>query len=237
MSILLETLNQDESSDEKAKSKADSSIPDIHASHYDDEMLGDEWLYKKLKYWQLATYSLVVLLLTSWSYFYSNQISVPTKKVLVQTVNQAPGVATETMEAIAKTEPQNKPEVPLTDNRVEIKESNKTNLQYVPKKREAKIENKQAFLVETVEPAKEAVQNSVSVLLEELPLQLQQQFPQININSYVVSNNEQDSFVILDGSFFKANQTIMPDLILRKINKENMLIEFHSYLVKIPFNQ
>jgi len=59
MSILLESLNQ-------PKKPSDHDIPSVNDSHFDDEMLGDEWLLKKLKFWKMVSGLLLIVLVFSW---------------------------------------------------------------------------------------------------------------------------------------------------------------------------
>ena len=67
MSILLESLNQ------KVDKTELHQLPDVHSSHFDDEMLGDEVLYKQLKLWKLISLILSLLILLSWGYFYQQK--------------------------------------------------------------------------------------------------------------------------------------------------------------------
>jgi len=63
MSILLESLNQS-----KEDNKGD--VPSVTDSHFDDEMLSDEWLLKKLKMWRIFSAYLLVFVIVSVSFFY-----------------------------------------------------------------------------------------------------------------------------------------------------------------------
>ena len=76
--------------------------------------------------------------------------------------------------------------------------------------------------------------NSVTLSIDELSPELRQQLPLININSYVVAETANDSFVILDGAFYKVDQVIAPNLILREITNDEIVVDFKSQRIKIP---
>ena len=65
MSILLESLSQKSTS-------SGESVPDLSVTHFDDEMMGDDWLLQRLKYWKLFCLFLVLLLVASWVLFFND---------------------------------------------------------------------------------------------------------------------------------------------------------------------
>jgi len=219
LSILLESLNQ------QADENRNHQLPDIHSSHFDDEMLGDEVLYKKLKLWKIISLLLFLILLSSWGYFYfqmNHRGGDAPKKVLDETavveIKQAP-------------ENNNKK---TNETQVESAKEEVGNT-YKPQKREVKtVENTVSVQQEKTKTERSPKTIGAAVFVKELPTELQQKFPNIEINSYVIADKSEDSFVILDGSFYKTNQVITPDLTLRNITSENIIVEFHAYLVKIP---
>ncbi|TQV87700.1 GspB domain-containing protein [Aliikangiella coralliicola] len=262
MSILLESLSKESPSKQQ-------DIPDLHASHYDDEMLGDEWLLKRLRVWQIATAILLVLLLISWSYFLfsgknidssstsadiatvtaeSNKRSSPsdisdkTIERLKQTAEVSETKSSEPKSNGAKAENFEKTQ---TDSQSTDKNKlNRTTQVYKPQKRrpqetaENSSQNATQSTVSNTTSGQNAASNTskkiATIMFDELSIELQQQFPQISINSYVVAEKPGDSFVILDGDFYKINQVITPDLVLRGITSEHIVVEYRSYLVKIP---
>lgn len=58
MSILLESLNQSQGEER-------NSVPSVDDSHFDDEMMSDEWLLAKVKFWRYLSFSLLALLIIS----------------------------------------------------------------------------------------------------------------------------------------------------------------------------
>ena len=259
MSILLESLNK-ESTPEQQK------VPDLHASHFDDDMLGDEWLLKRIRAWQIVTAILFVSLVISWSYFLfvdrdarslngtSNGFASGTgaehssnkKEVMIEKSSPKQSALTNN-----DSSPERGTEVTVqvNDNQdiSEIPEnvaSNKNKQVYKPQKRKntqpdqfSSANNVQPTISSKAQDEKIPANNSTSgaaILFDELSIELQQQFPQLSINSYVVADNPGDSFVILDGAFYKINQIITPDLILRGITNEHIVLEYRSYLVKLP---
>ncbi len=274
MSILLDSL-------EKNKDEENNAVPDVHASHFDDEMLSDEWLLTRVKRWQYIALCLALALITSWFYFYFNTSKLSLEQQgknvgLNQSISSQPSVV------------ESKPEQNKTNSKVEsakanlefasgsqqtevglaksqsassgatdkaidtstLDESQNANqiennkVVYQPKKRELK-QNTQAAKTSITTQAKTknvkntqvksaVTQNSPAIFFDELPLNLQESFPSIELGSYVVSDSSENSFVIIDGGFYKINQVIAPDMVLRGINTDHILVEFKSYYVKLP---
>ena len=277
MSILLDSL-------EKNKDEAQNAVPDVHASHFDDEMLSDEWLLARVKRWQYLSLCLALALVTSWFYFYFNSSELPVSNQGIDTsLVQPKGASTDVSEAkleqsgsaskaeMAKAEIENidsnqksnslvtqekraesqtaSSDTDNASNTSVVDESqNSSQLEnnkvvYQPKKRETKPHNQTAQnsnslaktkSVQNTQVKSAATQKSPAIFFEELPLNLQETFPSIELGSYVVSDNSENSFVIIDGGFYKINQVIAPDMILRGINTDHILVEFKSYYVKLP---
>ncbi|TQV74876.1 hypothetical protein FLL45_07910 [Aliikangiella marina] len=265
MSILLESLSQQQANRNK-------QVPDLTDSHFDDDILGDEWLIRKVKIWQVASISLTCLLLISWGVFYwyidglDNQqalnIAVDTNasdKVLpvndgsVRPTSPNPDNSTGKQASTAV----GSNTVARTDNDPSSKKV------YKPQKRQQQsqvplntpvVDSANTFDSHSSEPAIVSAQTSESserantpasnsveagsegapLTLEALSAEMRQQFPNIEINSFVVSENPENSFVILDGNFYKINQVIAPNLILRDISKEAIVIEFKGQKVSLP---
>jgi len=61
LSILLESLNQQENKNQ--------AVPDVHSVHFDEDMLGDDWLRRRVRRWQIIASVLLLALILSWSYW------------------------------------------------------------------------------------------------------------------------------------------------------------------------
>ncbi len=261
MSILLESLSQQEHEQNR-------ELPDIHSSHFDDDMLGDEWIIKKMQRWRLLSIVLIVSLAASWLFFiFGNsfshiennrqaEVDFNEKETIVNKVTDASEMLNKepaervdaqidtldvspvtTGDAHIKSAPQQL----TTSNQNQIKQDK---IRYVPQKKnllETERETEESEL--SVKPNSIGGGTQVNgnhqviggvIDREELSFELQQKFPQIVISSYVVASNPEESFIILDGSFYQIDQRIAPDLILRGIEQDHVIVEFHSYLVKLP---
>lgn len=244
MSILLESLNKEPSSQT-------NQVPDIHDSHFDDDMLGDEWLLRRVKIWQIVSLILVALLVISGFVFYNkiSQEKLLSEKLMAENselksqLDEAlqPSVSTTVQEKVEVSPPVVQENTSTIEKTLSTEnETPSAKQQYIPKKREVveapvKTVSKNTSDRPVTAETKSNNTSQGSVLTkEELSEDLREQFPNIQINSFVVADNPQDSFVILDGSFYKVNQVIAPDLILREISKEYILVEFHTQLVKLP---
>lgn len=84
------------------------------------------------------------------------------------------------------------------------------------------------------EPAEMAADLGSAVSWESLSSEEKKRFPKLEVNSYVVSKNPNKSFVIMKSRFYKINQFITADLILRDITQTHIMIEFNDKLVKLP---
>ena len=255
MSILLESLSQQNASNE-------SEVPDLSDNHFDDELLGDEWLIKRVKIWRVIAIALFVLLIASWLFFYQQMNSVPrsqnsSNQILAHFANQDSASATERVESKTtnnqSSSSQRKPaDSPVLTEQTEltVAQQNVTEKKvYKPQKRE----NTQSKTINSAQasttgnsgsiqkkesaPASQTVAETslgATLSVQELSEDLRNQFPNIEINSFVVAEDPEDSFVILDGSFYKMNQVIAPNLILREIGKDAIVVEFKGQKVSLP---
>lgn len=270
MSILLESLNKEPTDQE-------NQVPDVHASHFDDDMLGDEWLLRRIRMWQVLSFLLIVVLVISWVSFYGQLDQAQSKSAELiaensalksqlknesqvdttassntQLENKASDISLGTNTKV-QPEAQSEAAAPVIEstpvdthsqasNSVATDEPKNNKLQYVPKKRQPR-DAETAVSKSSISSRKtpsQMVSNDTSqgtiLSKEELSSELLSQFPNIEINSFVVAENADDSFVILDGSFYKVNQVIAPNLVLREISKQYILVEFHTQLIKLPHN-
>ncbi len=240
MSILLDSLQQN-------KQENEPELPNIHASHFDDEMLSDEWLLKKIKIWKGISFTLALIVIASWSYFLLSKkaddlAQAQTQAQIVAENLQAKQPKENNNQQPAQKQQKTQESVLFNEGKtVEPEEvinikNNTEQTEYQSKKRENIVaKNKVEKNENTVKQV--AVRDpKAAILVTELPANLQNDFPSIELGSYVVADAPQDSFVILDGSFYKINQVIAPSLILRGITKDHIVVEFKNYWVKLPHN-
>ncbi len=83
-------------------------------------------------------------------------------------------------------------------------------------------------------PAEISKEIGPAIAWQELSSDEKKQFPQLQIGSYVISDNPHKSFVIMQNRFYKINQFITPDLILRDITTGYIVVEFNNKLVNVP---
>ncbi|MCW8876768.1 MAG: hypothetical protein OQK51_06890 [Kangiellaceae bacterium] len=261
MSILLESLSQKE---ETASPDKKDDVPGLHSTHFDDEMLDDEWLLRKLKMWRLVSIASVILLTVSWIYFIFNWST--SEQIVSDNITES------NIRQQKQATPENKPltkEIASTENgaaqkteveKESVRPNNLTSQEtevvpgaidkrevYQPKKREAKLHSQPQHQSQTrkdkpsgtVSVSAENITNlannqRATFLLEELPSSIQQDFPELTLGSYVIADEKDKSFIILNSSFYKVNQVIAPEMVLRDITQQHILVEFRSYLVKIP---
>ncbi|MGX5202840.1 general secretion pathway protein GspB [Aliikangiella sp. IMCC44632] len=251
MSILLESLSGKKNS-EPARQQ-DLEVPDISVAHYDDELLGDEWLIRKVQFWQRACIFLVVITLFSWGYlgFYmATNDATPVSSQLAQPALQKATVQAESkVNLTATTVPSNgsqtfssKPQVEVKSNLqspLKVANEEPSKLSYTPQKQVVSKPQKTSDPATPVKKlaAKPSRNNAADVALsiQALPAELQAQLPDLKVDSFVVADNQKDSFVILDGAFYTVNQVIAPELILREIKAQHLIVEFKSQRVKIPY--
>lgn len=246
LSILLESLSQQN----KDSNLHSHQVPDVSDSHFDEQVFDDSGLYRRVRLWRLSAITLLLLLLASWSYFVLKLDKAEVgrsevNKVIGKVVNdEAINITAEVSEQPAKTTPPRrvyKPQKRQLEAGAQIQHNNvqdnpeiKQDVQFDAAKTSAATQNNQLVPVAADSPQVKAP--GAAILKEQLSADLQSQFPQIEIDSYVVADSAEKSFVILDGAFYKVNQVIAPDLILRDISRTHLVVEFHSQLVKLPFN-
>jgi len=245
MSILLESLSRNAQTDA-------SAVPNLDVNHFDDDMLGDDWLLQKIRRWRLATFLLVVLLVGSWGFFLWHWSDAPTSTTqlnLPQSPMPQPAISATTpvvqsTPVLASAMPSN--ELPIESaNSMPALENAKNDARqnYQPKLRETEITapinevvSNQRTQNKSVSAPSKIANNAPLVTVEELPDSLRTNFPAIALGSYVVSENPTESFIILDGVFYKINQVIAPHTILREIAQEYIVVEYYDYRVKLPTN-
>lgn len=253
MSILLDHLSQQQKDSEKNANNniAQHGLPDLAVSHFDDELLGDEWLMRRAKNWRLIAFILALLLIFSWSwfayYFFKadlEQKEAEQQKTEQQTANQK---NSDQQSLLAPPESEkNSQMVEASSSNVE-KAPNSNRQQpaikkaFKPEKRPAKsIENSHRSNSPAKQPQfveKSASQKQTLVLLEELSSEEQQDFSQVNINSYVISDDADKSFIIMDDQLFRVNQRVTEKLVLRGITAEHIIFEYQSKLVKMSLGK
>ncbi len=263
MSILLDSLN-------KNNPQEQGELPGVHDLHFNEEMLGDEWLLQRLRLWKLFAAVLLVLLLVSWLFFFiQSSLFSSQEKNRIKTVEYISSRDHFSTDEFRRATVEKNDSSDLTDLNRTPEKQNKVVLRnhvshsvggqsypvnsdsfrqtaqaksekkkYVPQKRSVQQQNSLREKVKTSRSGTQSVtKTSAGAIISRLELspELSQQFPNIVIDSYVVADSVKDSFVILDGSFYKVNQVIAPDLYLRQINKDNIVVEFHAQLVSISY--
>jgi hypothetical protein len=257
MSILLESL----SGKHKQQTSAEEplQVPDISVAHYDDELLGDEWLIRRVKFWQRLSFALALVLLISWSYFGFNSFTHQPQLTVTQPVdtddnNQAalnanqlatqgglnqqtqPVVPNQSPALVAPTkQTQLKPNERIATSHKQVYTPQKQASSKPQSKSQSKPEDLNVNDKAVNAKTKKSGKLNTPIFRDELPVELQAELPELKVDSFVVADNQKDSFVILDGAFYTVNQVIAPQLILRDIQAQHLIVEFKSYLVKISY--
>lgn len=255
MSILLESLNQSKNSD---NSSSNNIVPRVEDSHFDDEILSDEWILKKLFAWKIISGLLFAVLLASWTmfYFYPN-------KSVDQLQENAPNSEPQTFPATSKNQPvvttdiEEKSELisksksieeslakreKITSKNVNDIEQPAENIKqkYQPKKLKSSTDvnqiNKKQAKVTTTQATAPQKETGQAVEFESLSEFEKQQLPELEISSYAVSSNADKSFVVLNGAFYGQGETIAPHLVLILIDKEGILIRYKGKLISKKYS-
>ncbi len=248
MSILLESLNQTKHSHDALSG---NSVPSVNDTHFDDEMLSDEWLFKKIFFWKIISGLLLVVLLGSWVgfYFYSGNSKDKVDSQFFKLEQQNKMIAAKK----------------LPDNMLETKLPSQKGINHKPQQ---VTDNKQADAIatdETSAPIKEkyqpkkikpsnkpngfekaiakplVTQNASHqatqvVEFESLSDAEKQELPELEISSYAVSSNTKKSFVVLNGAFYAQGETITPHLVLVSIEKEGILMRYKGRLISKKYS-
>jgi len=219
MSILLESLNQ-------SKKSPNNEIPSLDDSHFDDDMLGDEWLLRKVMFWKVVSGLLLIALMASWILFY----------YFPKAVIELPEVHSDTgnQDKLVRSQPQ--PEKKIVVDAIEIERP-----MYQPKKIEKPVIDNTEETGEPVRIVKSIDSNDLGksnkvVEFESLPEPILREMPELEISSYAVSNNVKKSFVVLNGAFYGVGETIAPHLVLMSINKEGIVIKFKDQLISKKYS-
>ncbi|WP_196139523.1 general secretion pathway protein GspB [Aliikangiella sp. G2MR2-5] len=257
MSILLESLDKNNRQDH-------DELPQLQATHFDDDMLGDDWLVARLNRWKFVAVACIALLILSWSFFtyqwlqhndqgaYDSSLQLAKENEVLVAKKSTNESALSNIQALPEDKAsQSNERQPSEDVKdlvaIDSAEQADKMQVYKPQKRQSKVEtkttqvNKNQTQADQISkgtsselPVKQSTASRPKVFREELPPELKASFPEINIGSYVVADDPEKSFVILDGSFYKINQVIAPQMILREIGQKEIVVEFHQYMVKIP---
>ncbi len=240
MSILLESLNQ---SKDPADQNSDPDVPGINDSHFDDEMLSDEWILKKLAFWKIMSAILLVTLVASWIgfYIYSEQPSELKEKSIA---NENVPDSTEIIQTVVpKAEPkssiQEKQSVETQDATKPVYQPKKITKSLVNDENETKenTQKKSAIVLSSSEQVdNEAQNNDQPIEFESLSEAALSEMPELEISSYAVSSNPKKSFVVLNGGFYGIGETIAPNLVLLEINKDGIIIRYRNQLIKKKYS-
>lgn len=243
MSILLESLNQDNQSSNKNQS---SEVPGVGDSHYDDEMFSDEWLLEKLKFWKIISGILVTALIISWVGFYSyssRNIDIEVDSIVVSKdilLQEKQTVIDESKVMAFPVSKSQQAEIGQIEN--EQTENEQTKARYQPKKIEKVVSStpsqsqskKKSAFKNTTKKIMDS--NKPPVEFESLSESEKTEFPELDISSYALSSNVDKSFVVLNGVFYGQGETIAPHLILVSIDKSGILIRYKGQLIRKKYD-
>lgn len=261
MSILLESIARENTNA--------SELPTINSLHFDDEMLGDDWLQKRVRRWRNISLLLSLILISSWALFawyWLNLPSAPEALVAKSENSQATAHPSTMAQGESpslepqQTEGSSSGSAQATERLTDSRLTNNLPTTASPEKQHYKPQKITSAPVEKASPPAQKTepvasentgQQSVTlnesrnkpagsagrITPEQLPPELQQSFPHLAINSYVVAEQAEDSFIILDGGFYQIGQVISPHLVLREIGRDELVVEFHEYWVKVPLSR
>jgi hypothetical protein len=235
MSILLESLNQQE------QPEASSNLPNLQSSHFDDDMLNDDDVYRQLKWWKVAAISSMLLLGGSWLTWlvFDKPQAARSDMQLISLQNQTKQAVSKKLLSPIESEPT---ESALSEKNQPLTEQAKTNVDssqsdvitsvYKPQKRSNTLTYQKPGQQAS---SNKSVGNKAAIFPSQLSAELKDKFPEMAINSYVIADKVEDSFVILDGSIYAVNQLISANLTLREINSDGIVVEFYSQRIKLLF--
>jgi hypothetical protein len=250
MSILLESLNQSQPENNK-------NVPSIEDSHFDDEMMSDEWLLAKIKFWQRLCVFFMVALFVSWLIFLLMPLTQGQKTETAQTNNMEVISSDKTNLSPSEGDESVIVEKQATKDMIQNKGKDEgqsiTKQTYQPQKKVVVVSddrNQQSSTQANNKPERNAnVANSTNKdanfefgqtnnILEYNGLSTEQKntLPVLEISSYAVSSNPNKSFVVLNGSFYGAGEVIAPHLTLVSINKENIIVNYKGQLISKKYS-
>jgi FtsZ-interacting cell division protein ZipA len=254
MSILLESLQQ--SSD-----KQGNDIPGVGDSHFDDEMLSDEWLLARLRRWKIVcALLLLALVITSIGWYQSSNqsnselsiIKTPPIAEQANDSNSQMAQSAENKQQAVQVEDKNdfgaleiKSSVEQPSNTQPVKQK------YVPKKVAQPTDSNPTLNASSAEKTlaqdsalakanskarqsktTRAASTGTVIDYESLSSQQQDEMPELEISSYAVSSNSKKSFVVLNGAFYGQGETIAPNLVLVSIEKESIVVRYFDQLIR-----
>ena len=236
MSILLESLKQSEQTE-------DHDIPSLSDSHFDDEMLSDEWLLTRVKFWKFAAFGILSLLFIVLiaGYIYWPKIKIEPTQVLSSAA--IPKVAASSSVSSSR-------DIRQTQQTLSTKQltgsslSNDSQDQQIAKYQPTIVESQPAVqgseeLLSSEYPAGKLssnpsnVQSNIPVNYESLSEQEKRNFPELSVNSFAVSSNPAKSFVVLNGAFYSTGEIIAPHLKLVLIDKDGIVVKHKNRLIRI----
>ena len=252
MSILLESLNQ---SKQSSVNSEDRGVPGVGDSHFDDEILSDEWLLKKVWYWKITSAALLLVLLVSWIgfYFYSpiseNKVEHSISKVEENTdvgdlqKQQDNRVGNKEISEAEENVGGSITEVKTNIEEAEVgniaeKAVSKTKEKYQPKKIEKTsiVTSAEKNITKSRAQQTNLNQNGQVIEFDSLTEIEKQELPELEISSYAVSSNPEKSFVVLNGAFYGQGETISPHLVLISIDKEGILIRYKGRMISKKYS-
>ena len=239
MSILLESLKQ-------SKKQEDNDIPSLSDSHFDDEMLSDEWLLDRVKLWKTAAFSLLSLLLLVLiaGYVYWPKVKTLPAVILPSLAINETNVSSNADSIFSTTSDTGEsdlsaPVIMAAGNLISSDPKEQKIAKYQPKIVERPFESQdhKEFSTQKNQANKQAtistgVQSNITVSFESLNAQEKREFPELAINSYAVSSNPAKSFVVLNDAFYSEGETIAPHLKLVLIDDDGIVVSYKNRLVR-----
>lgn len=241
MSILLDSLKQKIEKDEY-------TVPTVHDSHFDDEMLNDDALISSNRFWKLVSTVLFIVLSISWIYFYlenlnSNELPISLNTALKKGQSVSENTHNKSEQNTAELD-SNTELNPQFNNNISEEKNNLEVVQYKPQKRniQSKKTNTSEKNIYQIEGSNKLVNEtkinksfystSDAIDYDELSTEILMELPSLDVASYAVSNNPQKSFIVLSGSFYSIGETIAPNLKLLSIDKKSVIFRYGDILIK-----
>ncbi|MCF6193145.1 MAG: general secretion pathway protein GspB [Kangiellaceae bacterium] len=212
-------------------------------SHFDDEMLSDDWLLTRVKFWKttaLSLLSLLVLVLIAVYIYWPKMMTLPTEflpsvaATETDSNSNASAILSKSSEAELSTPVKRAAERPINNDSKEQQIA-----KYQPKivERSSEQQDRNGFSSQQSQANEQAAiplstQNKTPVSFESLNAQEKREFPELAINSYAVSSNPAKSFVVLNGAFYGEGETIAPHLKLVLIDDDGIVVNYINRLIR-----
>jgi type II secretory pathway component PulC len=215
---------------EEAKSELELSVDPLQ------EMAEfDRQLQTSLFRWRLVSGLLLLLLILSWLWFlakpddgsrFASQRSI-SSEITHQDKDELKAVTASPQAALNATQQ-------LTNKNARMEGDKQP---YHPQIRQERLiaSNEQTAIGRTPSEKPDRANEHI-VLLEELPEIVRDEFPELSINSYVLADDPQKSFVVINNQIYGQNEILAPHTKLLSIEQDAIIVLFKDYRVKLPLN-